>query len=142
MRTHLNLSRVNKIETLYERSRVYVKVEPRSTSTLTCGLSYIASISFSRVKFTCVRTDKIAQQWKSALSRISRGSQWWCPKISAVFSGYGRERVCKAIVKYSVWRLGALESLVVCVFLRWLLCCALHCFVSCLEFHLLLSCIY
>ena len=137
MRTHVNLARVNKIETLYGRSLVYVKVEPGSIFTITFGLSYIASISF-----TCVRTDKITQQWKSNLRSISRGSQWWRRKISAVFSGYGRERVCKAIVKYFEWRLGALASLVVCFFLRWLLCCALHCFVSCLEFHLLLSCTY
>ena len=39
---------------LYGRSRIYVKVEPRSTSTFTRGLSYIASISFTRVIY--VRT--------------------------------------------------------------------------------------
>ena len=33
MRKHLNFTRVNKIETMYERSRVNVKVEPRSTFT-------------------------------------------------------------------------------------------------------------
>ena len=33
MRTHLNFTRVNKIETTYERSRENVKVEPRSTFT-------------------------------------------------------------------------------------------------------------
>ena len=88
------------------------------------------------------RTDKIAQQWKSTLRRDLRGSQWWRRKMSAVFLCYGRERVCTAIVKYSEWSLGALSSLVACFFLRWLLCCALHCFVSYLGFHLLLSCIY
>ena len=45
-------TRVNKIGTMYGRSRVYVKVEPRSTFTYTRGLSYIASISFTRVKIT------------------------------------------------------------------------------------------
>ena len=34
VRTHLNFTRVNKIETMYERSRVNVKVEPRSTFTI------------------------------------------------------------------------------------------------------------
>ena len=34
------------------------KVEPRSTITFTRGLSYIASISFTHVNFTCVRTEK------------------------------------------------------------------------------------
>ena len=42
-------TRVNEIETLYGRSRVYVEVEPRSTFTFTGGLSYIASILFTHV---------------------------------------------------------------------------------------------
>ena len=50
MRTHVNFTRVNKMETMYGQSRVYVKVEPRSTFTLTRGLSYIASISFTRLR--------------------------------------------------------------------------------------------
>ena len=45
-------TRVNEIGTMYGRSRVYVKVEPRSTFTYTRGLSYIASISSTRVKIT------------------------------------------------------------------------------------------
>ena len=63
MRTH-----VNKIETLYGRSRVYVKVEPRSTFTFTRGLSYITSISFTHVNFTCVRTEKIRDGGNQPLS--------------------------------------------------------------------------
>ena len=59
MRTHVNFARVNKLETPYGRSRLYVEVEPRSTFTSTFGLSYIASISFTRVKFACVRTKKL-----------------------------------------------------------------------------------
>ena len=43
--------RVNKIKRVYRRSRVYVKVEPP-------GLPYIASISFTQVKFMCDRTLK------------------------------------------------------------------------------------
>ena len=57
---NLNLSNVG-------RSRVNVNVEPRSTFTLTRGLSYIASISFTYVNYTCVRTEKITRQWKSIL---------------------------------------------------------------------------
>ena len=53
-------TRVNKTETMYGRSRVNIKVEPRSTFTFTGGLSYIASISFTHVNFTCVRTKKYA----------------------------------------------------------------------------------
>ena len=59
MRSHVNFTRVNKIETLYGRSRVNLKVEPRSTFTFTPGLSYIDSSSFTRVNFRCVRTEKL-----------------------------------------------------------------------------------
>jgi len=44
---------------MYRRSRVSVKVERGSTFTFTHGLSYIASISFMHVNFTCVRTGKL-----------------------------------------------------------------------------------
>ena len=57
--THVNFMRVNKIKAMYGRSRVNVKVEPRSTFTLTRGVSYIAYISFTQVIFTCVRTEKL-----------------------------------------------------------------------------------
>ena len=60
VRTHVNFTRLNKIETMYGRSRVNVKVEPRSTFTFTCSLSYIASISFTHVNFACVRTENYA----------------------------------------------------------------------------------
>ena len=42
--------RVNKIEVMYERPRVNVKVERDSTFVLTRDLAYIASILFTRVK--------------------------------------------------------------------------------------------
>ena len=45
---------------MYGRSRINVKVEPRSTFTFTRGLSHTASISFTRVNFTCVRTENYA----------------------------------------------------------------------------------
>ena len=57
--TRVSFTRVNKIETMYGRSRVNVKVEPHSTFTFTRDLSYISSISFTRVNFTCVRTEKL-----------------------------------------------------------------------------------
>ena len=46
--TQVNFTRVNKIETMYGRSRVNVRVEPLPTFTFPRGLSYIASISFTR----------------------------------------------------------------------------------------------
>ena len=55
-RTHVSFTRVNKIETMYGRSRINVKVEPRSSFTFTSVLSYIASILFTRVKLTRVYT--------------------------------------------------------------------------------------
>ena len=54
-RTHVNFTRVNKIEAMYGRSSVSVKVERGLTFTFRRGLSYIASISFMNVKFTCVK---------------------------------------------------------------------------------------
>ena len=57
MRTHVNFTRVNKLEAMYEVSSVNVKVERRSTFTFTRGLSYIACISFTHVNIT--------RQWKS-----------------------------------------------------------------------------
>ena len=59
MRTLVNFTHVNKIEAMYERPRVNVRVERGSTFTFMRGLSYIASIFFKRVKFTCVRTEKL-----------------------------------------------------------------------------------
>ena len=44
---------------MYGRPCGNVKVELRSIFTLTRGLSYIVSILFTRVNFTCVRTEKL-----------------------------------------------------------------------------------
>ena len=44
--------RVNKVETMYGRSRINVKVEPHSIFTFTCCLSYIVSISFTHLNLT------------------------------------------------------------------------------------------
>ena len=67
MRTHVNFTRVNNIETMSGRSRVNVKVEPRSTFTFARGPSYIASISFRGVNFTCVRTQKVRDRGNQTL---------------------------------------------------------------------------
>ena len=55
---------------MYGRSRVTVKVEPRSTFTFTRSLSYIASISFTRLTFTCVRTEKLGDSENPPLGSV------------------------------------------------------------------------
>ena len=61
--TCLTFKRVNEIEAIYERSRINVKVKRDSTFTFkgVCkrDLSYVASILFTRVEFTAVRTKKL-----------------------------------------------------------------------------------
>ena len=52
--THVNFTRVNKIEAMYRTSRVNVKVGPRSTCVHARPFIYIASILFTRVKFRCL----------------------------------------------------------------------------------------
>ena len=52
-------TRLNKIEAMDGRSCVSVKVERGSAFTFTGGLSYIPSISFTLVNFTCIRTRKL-----------------------------------------------------------------------------------
>ena len=68
MRTHVNFTRINTIETMYGRLRV--NVEPSSTFTFARGLSYMASFSFTRVNFTCVRTEKIRDSGKQPFNPI------------------------------------------------------------------------
>ena len=48
MRTHVNFTRINEIEAMYG-----------STFTFTRGLSNTASILLTRVKFPCVRMEKL-----------------------------------------------------------------------------------
>ena len=75
-RTNVNFTHVNKIEAMYGRSSVSVKVERGLTFTFTRGLSYIASISFMHVKFTCVRTEKLRDSANQPLlSRARRKTQ-------------------------------------------------------------------
>ena len=52
MRTHVNITRINKIEAMYGRSRVNFKVELRSTCTFVGSFLYIASMLFTCIKFT------------------------------------------------------------------------------------------
>ena len=54
LRTHVNFTRVNKIEAMYERSRLNIKVESPLTITFTRDLSSIAS-----VLFTCVNVKNV-----------------------------------------------------------------------------------
>ena len=57
VRTREKFTRVNEIETMYERPRVNVKLSARgSTFTFTRDLPYIVSILVTRETFTCVRT--------------------------------------------------------------------------------------
>ena len=53
--THVNLNHENKIEARYKVLRLKSEVERGSNFTLTCDLSYIASILFANVNFTYVR---------------------------------------------------------------------------------------
>ena len=53
--THVKFMLVNKIEAVYERPRVNVKVERGSTFTLTLDLPYIVSTLFTRVNKIYVR---------------------------------------------------------------------------------------
>ena len=89
MRSHVNFTRVNKIETMYGRSRVNVKVEPRSTFKFTPGLSYIASSSFTRVNFRCVRTEKLRDSGNrlSGCVHTIRDSFWcsMCEQLAILF---------------------------------------------------------
>ena len=89
--THVNFTRINKIETMHVRSRGNVKVEARSTLTFMGGLSYIASISFTRVNFPCVCTEKLREiNPKGHFLRVSgktflkhpRSSKFVCVKSS------------------------------------------------------------
>ena len=97
MRTHVNFLRVNKVETMHARSRAKVKVEPRSTFTFMGGLSYIASISFTRLNFPAFARKNYATveiNPKGHLFRVSgetilkhpRSSKFVCVKSSLQFT--------------------------------------------------------
>ena len=73
VRRHVNSTRVNKIEAMNGRSRVNVKVEPRSTFTFTRDLSYITFISFTL--FLILRAfARKTRQWKSTPRVGSHGT--------------------------------------------------------------------
>ena len=97
VRTHVNFLRVNKVETMHARSRAKVKVEPRSTFTFMGGLSYIASISFTRLNFPAFARKNYATveiNPKGHLFRVSgetilkhpRSSKFVCVKSSLQFT--------------------------------------------------------
>ena len=54
-RTHVTFTRVNKIEAVYERLSVNVKVDVAQLFTFTRDTLYTVSILYMRVKFTCIR---------------------------------------------------------------------------------------
>ena len=55
MDTHVNFTRVSKIEAMYGRSRVHVRVEPRSTLTLTRGLLRAENLrAYARINYASV----------------------------------------------------------------------------------------
>ena len=67
-------------EAMYERPRVHVKVEPRSTFTFTRGHLYIASILFTRVKFKKIRDSGILPLLMVGVTCQSpMRSLWTCP---------------------------------------------------------------
>ena len=55
---------------MYERPRINIKVEPRSTLTFTRGLSYIASLIIYVRKIYQRSHGKITRQWKSTLTDL------------------------------------------------------------------------
>lgn len=50
MHTHVNFMHMNKIETMYGRSRINVKVEPHSIFMFMCGHTYIHCLYFIHVR--------------------------------------------------------------------------------------------
>ena len=77
MRRHGKLTRVNKLEAMYERPRVNVKVERGSTFAFTFGLSYIASILFTRVKLKSFRMEKLRDSGIQPLA-VEKPHLRWC----------------------------------------------------------------
>ena len=100
----MNFTRVNKIEAMYGRSRVSMKVERGLTFTFTRGLSYIVSISFMHLKITCVLTEKFRDSANQPLlSRARRKTQ----------SNTKRERPTNGkVTPYRVFRLVFLSYLI------------------------------
>ena len=119
---------------MYGRSRVSVKVEGGLTSTFTRGVSYIASISFMHVKFTCVRTEKLRDSANQPLlSRARRKTQ----------SNTKRERRAQwarptkgKVTSYRVFRLVFLSYLIFSLLSTWLprSIPAFHCLFVCIFF--------
>ena len=56
---------------MYERPREKVKVERGSSLMFTRDLSYFASILLTRVKFTCLRTEKLRDSGNPPLPGVT-----------------------------------------------------------------------
>ena len=79
VRTQVHFTRVNKTETLYGRSRVYVKVEPRLNFTFTSSLSYIASNHLRTFALKNYATVEINPKRRLGMSQ--NGHNQWQSKI-------------------------------------------------------------
>ena len=72
---------VNEIEAMYERPRMKVKVEPRSTFTLMRDRPYMASILFTRVKITR------QSESNPCHTNLRVGSRFWSIILTTVLAG-------------------------------------------------------
>ena len=70
MRTHVNFTRVNKIEVTSDRPRVNVTVKRGSTFAFTRDLPYIAFILFTCVNITYVSTLKLRNSGNQPLYTV------------------------------------------------------------------------
>ena len=70
MRTHVNFTRVNKIEVISDRPRVNVTVKRGSTFAFTRDLPYIAFILFTCVNITYVSTLKLRNSGNQPLYTV------------------------------------------------------------------------
>ena len=70
MRTHINFTRVNKIEVISDRPRVNVTVKRGSTFAFTRDLPYIAFILFTCVNITYVSTLKLRNSGNQPLYTV------------------------------------------------------------------------
>ena len=70
MRTHVNFTRVNKIEVISDRLRVNVTVKGGSTFAFTRDLPYIAFILFTCVNITYVSTLKLRNSGNQPLYTV------------------------------------------------------------------------
>ena len=73
----INFTYVNKTEAMQDRPRADAKVERDSTFTFTLDPPFIASILFTRVKFTCISTlnSSLMMSLGAGALKVSRGAK-------------------------------------------------------------------